>query len=396
MQEALSVAQLSAVIKHLLEDHIGDVVVSGEISNYKQHTSGHRYFTLKDAEAQISCVMWRTRPLPFIPEDGMRVVVGGRISVYTVQGKYQIDCGFIRPDGVGALYIALEKLKVALRAEGLFDEYRKRALPTIPMYIGVATSATGAAVQDILSTIQRRFPAATVIFRKTLVQGEGAAEDIVKAISDLNNTDAEVLIIGRGGGSIEDLWCFNTEIVARAIYHSRIPVISAVGHETDWTIADAVADKRAATPTAAAELVTPVTQSDMLAHLDLWRKRAYYTVSTTLAEVIEVAESFQNGSAARRIYERLRQREQRIDELTTRFSQAIFYNLTSTSQTLDHVTQLLKSLHPLSPLRKGYAVLEKDGVILNPNDNLLPSDVITIRRSTQLVEATVTTTSEIK
>ncbi|MES2766690.1 MAG: exodeoxyribonuclease VII large subunit, partial [Bacteroidota bacterium] len=264
IDNSISVTQLTRTIRGILEETFEGIRVSGEISNFKHHSSGHRYFTLKDEGAQIGCTMWRTRSLGFVPADGMKVVVFGNISVYPPQGKYQIDCITMMPLGKGDLHLAFELLKEKLARAGYFDPSRKRPLPLFPLKIGVITSPTGAAVRDILSTLERRMPACEIYFRPALVQGDGAAEDIAEAIYQLNNLDCDVIIAGRGGGSLEDLWAFNTEIVARAIFESRVPFVSAVGHETDFTIADFVADIRAATPTAAAELVTPRSKTEML------------------------------------------------------------------------------------------------------------------------------------
>ena len=243
----LSVSQLTRQIKGLLENELGSVWVSGEISNFRPHSSGHFYFTLKDSEAQISAVMFRgsNRLLKFRPEDGMEVIANGRISVYEVRGNYQIILETLEPKGVGALQIAFEQLKAKLASEGLFDTERKRALPFLPRTVGIITSPTGAAIRDMIHVLRRRSPQTNILLYPVSVQGESAAPEIAAAIEQMNlQGDADVLIVGRGGGSLEDLWAFNTEIVARAIYASRIPVVSAVGHETDVTISDFVADKR--------------------------------------------------------------------------------------------------------------------------------------------------------
>ncbi|WP_232282324.1 exodeoxyribonuclease VII large subunit, partial [Paenibacillus sp. oral taxon 786] len=239
-----------------------DVWIRGEISNFTHHSSGHMYFTLKDADSRIKSIMFASynQRLPFRPKEGTRVIARGNVSVYERDGQYQFYVTHMQPDGVGSLYLAFEQLKQKLEAEGLFAPGRKRPLPRFPKTIGVVTSPTGAAVRDILTTLGRRYPQAAVILYPVLVQGKGAAPSIVKAIRTLNAMgEADVLIVGRGGGSLEELWAFNEEQVARAIYESAIPVISAVGHETDFTIADFVADLRAATPTAAAELAVPHT-----------------------------------------------------------------------------------------------------------------------------------------
>jgi exodeoxyribonuclease VII large subunit len=258
----LSVKDLNRYIRMKMEGdtRLSDVWIRGEISNFTHHSSGHMYFTLKDEGSRIRAIMFAThnQRLPFIPKEGSRVIARGNVSVYERDGQYQFYAVQMQPDGIGSLYLAYEQLKSKLEEEGLFSAERKRPLPRYPKTIGVITSPTGAAVRDIMITIRRRYPQARAILYPVLVQGKGAAPSIVKAIRTMNDmAEADVLIVGRGGGSLEELWAFNEEIVARAIYQSNIPVISAVGHETDFTIADFVADLRAATPTAAAELAVP-------------------------------------------------------------------------------------------------------------------------------------------
>ncbi|MGE6258972.1 exodeoxyribonuclease VII large subunit [Heyndrickxia sporothermodurans] len=258
----LTVQALTKYIKRKFDadPYLIDVQVKGEISNFKQHSSGHMYFTLKDDKARILAVMFSSanKGLKFQPENGMNVLIRGQISVYEGSGQYQIYVKEMQPDGIGELYLAYEQLKGKLEKEGLFAAERKRAIPSYPKYIGVVTSPTGAAVRDIISTIKRRYPIGRILLIPALVQGENAANSISDAIVKMNQRDdIDVLIVGRGGGSIEELWAFNEEIVARAIFESTIPIISAVGHETDFTIADFVADLRAPTPTGAAELAVP-------------------------------------------------------------------------------------------------------------------------------------------
>jgi exodeoxyribonuclease VII large subunit len=258
----LSIGELTRYIKGKLEQDplLSDVWVRGEISNFKHHSSGHMYFTLKDRTSQIRSVMFASanQRLAFRPQEGMLVIARGTVSVYERDGQYQFYVQQMQPDGIGSLYLAFEQLKKKLETEGLFDERRKRPIPRFPRTVGVVTSPTGAAVRDIITTLQRRYPQAGILLFPVLVQGEQAAPSIAAAIRRMNELGAaDVLIVGRGGGSLEDLWPFNEELVARAIADSRIPVISAVGHETDFTIADFVADLRAATPTAAAELAVP-------------------------------------------------------------------------------------------------------------------------------------------
>ena len=259
--EYLTVSQVNAYINRMLkyDRNLQNIYIRGEISNYKTYPSGHSYFTLKDEKSQIPAVMFKGRKhsLKFQPEDGMKVIIKGKIEVYERDGKYQLYATTITEDGIGELHIAFEQLKKKLDSEGLFDDAHKKEIPKYPQRIGVVTARTGAAIRDIITTIKRRYPYCEVLVFSTLVQGEMAANQIVRQIRHAQQFDIDTLIVGRGGGSIEDLWPFNEEIVAREIYACRIPVISAVGHEIDWTISDFVADIRAATPTAAAEIAVP-------------------------------------------------------------------------------------------------------------------------------------------
>lgn len=258
----LTVTALTKYIKRKFDadPHLHDVFVKGEISNFKQHSSGHMYFTLKDERARILAVMFasQNRSLKFIPENGMKVLLSGEVTVYEQGGQYQIYVKTMQPDGIGDLYLAYEQLKERLEKEGLFSPEHKKPLPKFPNTVGVITSPTGAAVRDIITTIKRRYPVARILIFPALVQGDHASGSIVKAIEKANEmNEVDCLIVGRGGGSIEELWAFNEEAVVRAIFASRVPIISAVGHETDFTIADFVADMRAPTPTGAAELAVP-------------------------------------------------------------------------------------------------------------------------------------------
>ncbi|MGD8240389.1 MAG: exodeoxyribonuclease VII large subunit, partial [Armatimonadota bacterium] len=259
---ALTVSEVTRHVKRLLDSSelLQGISVRGEVSNFKRHTSGHVYFSLKDEASQLSCIMFRgpAGHLSFEPEDGMQVIASGNVSVYERGGRYQLYTRFMQPDGLGDLYLAFERLKAKLEAEGLFDPARKRAIARFPRRVAIITSPTGAAVRDITTILARRYPAAAQLVVPAIVQGDDAAPSIVRALGIANDMDdVDTIILGRGGGSIEDLWAFNEEVVARAIYSSARPVISAVGHETDFTIADFVADVRAATPSAAAELAAP-------------------------------------------------------------------------------------------------------------------------------------------
>ena len=267
----LEISALTKYIKYKFDndEHLRKVYLKGEISNLKIHSTGHLYLSLKDEYSKINAIMFSSsaKKMLFTPKDGMKVLVTGRISVYEATGNYQIYIDEMLEDGIGNLYIAFEQLKEKLKNEGLFDSAHKRKIPRIPSRVGIITAPTGAAIKDILSTIKRRYPLCETILFPSLVQGDNAKDDIVRNIELANNYELDVLIVGRGGGSIEDLWPFNEEIVARAIYNSKIPVVSAVGHEIDFTIADYVADLRAPTPTGAAEMVVPNT-SDLINYLN--------------------------------------------------------------------------------------------------------------------------------
>src|SRR5271167_2919031 len=319
------VSELTERIRDLLEGAFADVWVEGEVSNCHAAQSGHLYFTLKDPRAQIRCVCFRdqVRALKFRPEDGLHVTVRGGISVYDVRGEYQIYVTNIEPVGLGALQLAFEQLKKRLQAEGLFDEARKKPLPVLPRCIGVVTSPTGAAIRDILRVLKRRFPNAHVRIYPVKVQGEGAAKEIAAGVTYFNRARfSDVIIVARGGGSLEDLWAFNEEIVARAIAASEIPVISGVGHETDFTIADFVADMRASTPSAAAELVVQ-TRREFDKHIADLRETLAGIIRYRLLESSRRVHELAGRRAFRRPLDLLRQQRQRADEMTSRLAQGL-------------------------------------------------------------------------
>jgi exodeoxyribonuclease VII large subunit len=355
-KQYLTVNALTKYIKRKFDadPHLQDVLVRGEISNYKQHSSGHMYFTLKDDKARILAVMFTSNNkfMKFSPENGMKVLIKGDISLYEPSGQYQIYIKEMQTDGIGDLFLAYEQLKRKLEEEGLFLQKSKKALPPFPKKIGVITSPTGAAIRDILTTLKRRYPIAKVLILPALVQGGQAKDSIVKAIEKANDIgDIDVLIVGRGGGSIEELWPFNEEIVARAIYSSMVPIISAVGHETDFTIADFVADLRAPTPTGAAELAVP--------HIDELKERVLERQSR-LFRAMRGKLSFQRARIDRiqksyafrypkKLYE---QKLEQIDRLTDRLTKGTTH---STSQRKDEWTSLIKRLdrnHPRQLLEK--------------------------------------------
>ncbi|NMD70195.1 exodeoxyribonuclease VII large subunit [Bacillus sp. DNRA2] len=323
-QRYLTVVALTRYIKRKFDadPHLQDCYVKGEISNFKQHSSGHMYFTLKDDKARILAVMFArdNRHMKFQPENGMQVLIRGDLSVYEASGQYQIYIKEMKPDGVGELFLAYEQLKEKLTKEGLFSQSAKKPLPKYPKTVGVITSPTGAAIRDIVSTIKRRFPIANILLLPALVQGEQAASSIARAIEKANTIDAiDVLIVGRGGGSIEELWAFNEEIVARAIFTSEIPIISAVGHETDFTIADFVADLRAPTPTGAAELAVPHID-DLLERILNRKSRMLRTMKEKLSSQ-KVKLSRINRSYAFRYPHKLY--EQKLEQLDRRTEQLV-------------------------------------------------------------------------
>jgi exodeoxyribonuclease VII large subunit len=344
-RKVLSVGDLTRKIKRSIEDSIRHVWVAGEISNLRPASSGHLYFTLKDEESQIPCAMWKgmTSRLRFRPEDGMEVVAFGKVDVYVPYGKYQFIVEDLEPRGVGSLQVRFEQLKAKLQAEGLFDPARKRPLPFLPLKLALVTSPTGAAVQDMLRTIRARCPLVHVVVYPVRVQGEGAAAEIAAAIGHLNLAmpDLDVMIVGRGGGSIEDLWAFNEEAVARAIHASRIPVISAVGHETDTTIADFVADVRALTPTDGAVRAVPKLDEILvsLADLEAGLKRGL----ATRAELARAAlDRLAGGRALGRIEELPAQLGQRLDDLGERLPAALSH---AARPLRDRLELLRASLH---------------------------------------------------
>ena len=392
----LSVSQLNDYLKMLMDGDrvLSNLCVRGEISNFKYYaSSGHLYFTLKDAEGQLKAVMFRTyaQRLAFRPEDGLKVIAHGRVSVYPQSGQYQLYVDDLQPDGAGALALRYEQLRRKLEAEGLFDEARNKPLPPMPMRIGVITSPSGAAVHDIRNILARRFPCAEMILFPSAVQGAEAPEQLRLGIAFFGMTDlCDVIIIGRGGGSAEDLWAFNDEGLARAIAACPIPVISAVGHESDFTICDFVADRRAPTPSAAAELAVP-DRLELAAGLGMTYARMTNLVSARIAQekrfLRQVAEStyFRRPE---RIFDHFRQRllqsEARLEDMTSK-------SLDSCRHRLATVSAKLEAMSPLSVLSRGYAAVAKDGETVTRAKDVRDGDRLDIRFADGSVRAVVQT-----
>lgn len=413
----ISVSQLTRYIKYKIDNdvNLNEVFLKGEISNFKAHSRGHFYFTLKDEGSRINAIMFasQTKKIKFMPQDGMKVLVTGKISVFEANGGYQIYVNEMLEDGVGNLYIAYEQLKKKLEKEGLFNKDHKKEIPHIPKRVGVVTAPTGAAIKDIISTIKRRWPLTEIYLFPSLVQGEDAKEDIVKQIKKAENfyLPLDTLIVGRGGGSIEDLWPFNEEIVARAIYECKVPTISAVGHEIDFTIADFVADLRAPTPTGAAEMAVPQL-SDMKNYLNQVNIR----LNNTINNKINNNKRKLNDIMARNIFKNpmiiYEKKELYFDSILERLKFSL-KNLTSAkekelikvknSYILKNPHQLLEkkgnkylqlvskleTLSPLLTLQRGYTMTKKEGKVITKSTDLKKKDIIEIAFSDGTVNAEI-------
>ncbi|MEW6695738.1 MAG: exodeoxyribonuclease VII large subunit [Bacillota bacterium] len=379
----LSVSELTKYIKEKIENdfQLANTWVKGEISNLKNHSSGHIYFTLKDRGACLKVVMFRSRArgLLFRPENGMSVVIRGYISVYERDGSYQLYAEGMEPEGIGALYIAFEQLKQKLAAQGLFEPGRKRPIPRIPKVLGIVTSPTGAAVQDMLNIIRRRWPRVQIILAPVPVQGEGAPGSIARAIAQMNGRkDIDVLIAGRGGGSLEELWAFNTEEVALAIANSRIPVISAVGHETDYTIADMVADLRAPTPSAAAELVVPDCR-EMVRYLQTLEQRVTKGMTNGLERARQRVKNCLASQSLRRPFLITGNRQQTVDMLTTNLQRVSKVYLADKTALLAGLAGKLHVLSPLATMARGYSICTTaEGKVVTRADAVEPGDAVNV------------------
>lgn len=360
-----TVSQLNRFIKQMLDGTsiLNNIWVKGEISNFKRHYTGHCYLTLKDEGGVLKAVMFKANAarLAFAPENGMKVMARGRVSVYERDGSYQLYIEEMQPDGIGSLHIAYEQLKARLQEEGLFDEAKKKPLPPYPSTIGVVTATTGAAIRDIINILSRRYPCAKVLIYPTLVQGEGAAAGIAEAIEYFNaHKLADVLIVGRGGGSIEDLWAFNEEQTARAIYASEIPIVSAVGHETDFTIADFVADLRAPTPSAAAELVVP-SAVELRERILSMRSR----IITEVLHTVQMKRSQIEKMTLRSPSAKLADNRVLLDERIKHLVRNIDLILARKREEIKATAGKLDAMSPLAVLGRGYSIAKnKDGMVI--------------------------------
>lgn len=367
MQQYKSVSELTALIRETLELNFESISVEGEVSNFKKHASGHWYFSLKDSGAQISCTMWKgfNNLVFFTPEDGMKIIVNGKISVYPPRGSYQIDVRSMKPSGVGELQAAFERLKNKLAEEGLFDSEFKKPIPVNPSKIGVITGADSAAYRDILNIAQRRYPLAELIVVPTKVQGDGAAELIVKAIESFNkHDDIDTLIIARGGGSLEDLWAFNEEIVARAIFGSKIPIVTGIGHEIDFTIADFVSDLRAPTPSAAIELSTP-NKDDILFLLEEYQDDFEEIILQKISDGSKEVKNILTSYAFRNMENRINNGFQKVDNLYTNFSRSIQLLINNKMQKISLFEKSVENYDIEKTLRKGFTLIKQNGKFVN-------------------------------
>lgn len=393
MPGALSVSELNEYIKRLFDSDrtLNAVSVKGEISNFVNHRSGHLYFSLKDADGQIRAVMFRSaaQRLKFMPENGMKVILHGSVSVYQRDGSYQLYANSMEPDGIGALYLAYEQLKEKLMSEGLFDEENKKLIPEFPLRVGVITSPTGAAVRDIINVTGRRFPLAKIYLYPSLVQGEGAVENLVEALDYFEESRlVDVIIIGRGGGSIEDLWAFNSEILARKIFSAKTPIISAVGHETDFTICDFVADMRAPTPSAAAEIAVPDIR-ELIMRIDSMSERMCHALTSLAERKRERLESLMNKDVLTRPNLLIDGRREDLVQTFIKVRDSAVKNINDRKSKLLLQTEKLNALSPLSVMARGYSITEHEDKILKSASDVTKGDLLKIRLSDGAVSARV-------
>ncbi|MDD2203587.1 MAG: exodeoxyribonuclease VII large subunit [Bacilli bacterium] len=415
LNKYLSITALTRYLKYKFDsdDHLRNIYLKGEISNFKSHSRGHFYFTLKDETSRISAIMFssNTSKLIFKPEDGMKVLVRGKVSIYEPTGNYQIYVEEMLEDGVGNLYIAFEQLKAKLEKEGLFDVSHKKFLPTIPKRIGIVTAPTGAAIKDILSTLKRRFPISETILFPTLVQGDAAHTNIVKQIKKAEEFNLDLLIIGRGGGSIEDLWPFNEEDVARAIYNCKIPTISAVGHEVDFTISDFVADVRAATPTGAAEIAVP-NMIDLINHIDNFKIRYNKVILNKIDSLKMLLHKLKDSYILNNPIHIYEVKEQLLDNYIEKANTLILNIIDKRKDTLIHLKdsyilnnpdklfekpknnltkyiEKLEVLNPMNTLKRGYTIVKKEDIAIDNIKKLKVNDNINIIFNKGIVKANI-------
>lgn len=388
----LSVSKLNFYLRSLLDGDapLQNLYIGGEISNFKRYpTSGHCYFTLRDEKAQLKCVLFAAQGahLRFAPENGMQVICRGRVSVYERDGVYQLYVDDMQPQGVGALAVAFEQLKTRLAAAGLFDESHKKPIPKYPRRIGVATSAYGAAVADIKQITARRFPAAELVIAPTVVQGDGAPESIARSIERLDQMGLDVLIVGRGGGSMEDLWAFNTETVINAVYTCKTPIISAVGHETDFTITDFVADLRAPTPSAAAELAVPDREEELrrIAELESGNALALRRQLEREQQRLDSCLARQGSAGAY-----LAARQERLQALLVACRRQAVHKMETEETRLQRALERIEAYSPLAVLRRGYTLVRRtDGTPVTKKDAITPGTVLQLQFADGSVPARV-------
>lgn len=411
---SLTVTDINNYIKNIVDGDffLSNVTLKGEISNLKFHTRGHLYFSLKDENSKINAVMfnYKNLGLNFIPKDGMNAIVKGKVSVFTTGGSYQITVSNMKEDGIGNLYILFEELKRRLEREGLFSPEHKKKLPRIPKKVGVITASTGAAVKDIISTINRRFPLTEIILFPTLVQGVGAKENIVKMINEANESNVDVIILGRGGGSIEDLWAFNEEIVARAIYNSNKPIVSAVGHEIDFTISDFVSDMRAPTPTGAAELVVP-SKVEIQSYLNDYKGRIISVINKKIKSYTDTFSKLKSTYILKNPISMYEIDEQKLDNMLEKLGSIMTYKLEREKSELNNLSKMispnmlnrldkekiklenietkLNLLNPENILKKGYSLTLVEGKIVKSINSVKKGSIIDTKFSDGIIKSEV-------
>lgn len=419
-QNYLTVTAVNRYLKYKIDndENLQNIYIKGEISNFKAHSRGHYYFTLKDEESRISAIMFSSsaQKLPFIPQDGMKVLVNGKISVYESTGNYQIYVNEMLEDGLGNLFIAFEQLKAKLDKEGLFDPSKKKPIPYLPQTIGIITASTGAAIKDILSTINRRFPNTKTILFPTLVQGEKAHLNIIKQLETAQNYDLDLIILGRGGGSLEDLWPFNEEALARSIYACNIPIISAVGHEVDFTISDFVADVRAATPTAAAELAVP-NVIDVLNQIDNHKIRCSKQIKNKLETLKEKLYVLENNYVLQNPINIIQIKEQTFTLLLDKINNLMMSSLEKKknifskladnyilnnpiklfeqkNNNVQKLIEKLEVLNPLNTLKRGYAIVRQNDLAITSIKDLKVDTTITVELKDGMIHNKITRIEE--